>query len=120
MSSPFSRATTRCLSAVRAAAGTPVTYARGNASVNVTGVPGTTEFENETGDIVTDYERRDFMIEVAVLILDGDPVTPQRGDRITDNGEVYEVLPRPDGPVFGFSDRDRTTFRINTRRIESE
>jgi len=91
----------------------------------VTATIGRTEFGlSEQAAIVTKWESRDFLIDVADLAAVGITGEPQRGDTIRERqGEsvhVYEVR-APDGEQhWRYSDAYRMTFRIHTKQVGIE
>lgn len=96
-----------------------VTYVRGAASIVVKATVGRTQFETDDGHAVrVDFTERDFLIQTADLVLSGNAVTPQAGDRIREsqNGQVL-VLEVID---WRYSDPYRQTFRIETKHIATE
>ena len=54
----------------------------------------------------------------ADLVLAGVTVTPERGDQITDGGDVYEVLAPVKEDVYRWADPCGVTFRIHTKQVE--
>ena len=103
----------------------PVTYCRGEQSVEVAATVGRTVFEiADAYGVVEQSESRDFLIPAADLVL-GDAVTlPERGDRVreTQDGKtlVYEVMAPGKEPHYRFSDVYRRTLRIHTRQVAVE
>jgi hypothetical protein len=95
-----------------------VTYSRGTESVTLSATAGKTLFEVDRGGGVVEHsESRDFLVRAAELILSGAPVLPQRGDRIADAGQVYEVMAPGNEPHYRFADPYRTMLRIHTRQV---
>ena len=103
----------------------PVTYCRGEESVEVQATLGRTVFEiADAYGVVEQSESRDFLMPAADLVL-GDAVTlPERGDRIreTEDGKtfVYEVMAPGKEPHYRFRDVYRRTLRIHTRQVAVE
>ncbi|MEX2388784.1 MAG: hypothetical protein WD534_12975 [Phycisphaeraceae bacterium] len=104
----------------------PVTYQRGQASVELPATIGQTVFRLEDGyGQVTRTVSRDYLIRAEDLQLDGEATLPKRGDviRETDHGttHVHEVM-APDSrePNWRYSDPQRTTLRIHTKQIGVE
>jgi len=105
-----------------------VVYQRGEKSVEVPATIGRTihEVENTYG-IIEKVETRDFIIRAQDLLLDGSPITPQRGDRVIENigGELpstltYEVMSpgtSTGSSHYRFADPYRLAFRIHTKHI---
>ena len=86
---------------------------------------GRTLFEQDdgTGSIIR-TEVRDYLIDVDDLLLGGDRVLPDRGDRIEevdgDQRFIYEVVPIGSEPHWRYSDPFRKTYRIHTKHIATE
>lgn len=67
--------------------------------------------------VAVQWGERDYLIEVAELVLNGQPTTPQRGDRITDGAIVWELSsPETDEAPWRYSDNYRTVFRVHCKR----
>lgn len=109
---------------MKASEGINVTYSRkvGNATqtVNLVARPGRTLFSGLTESAVTvQWGERDMLIEVADLILNGSPTTPQKGDRIQDGAVVWELSsPQTDEACWRYSDQQtRTLYRVHLKRV---
>jgi hypothetical protein len=111
----------------------PVTYCRGDQSVEVQATLGRTVFETaDAYGVVEQSESRDFLILASDLVLGGAVTLPERGDRIreaqdgpsTGSGQVktfvYEVMAPGKEPHFRFSDVYRRTLRIHTKQVAVE
>ena len=92
----------------------PVQYQfRSGGSVELTATVGRTLFRTEDQYGVTiRIESRDFLVSVDQM-----PREPQRGDRITHAGRVYEVLAPASEPVWRWSGPQHVTRRIHTKEI---
>jgi len=102
-----------------------VVYQRGDESVEVLATVGRTVFETaDAYGVVEHSESRDFLILAADLMLDGQAVLPQRGDRIreTQDGRTYvlEVMAPGKEPEWRWSDGYRQTLRIHTKQVATE
>ena len=102
-----------------------VTYHRGTDWVEVQATIGKTEFEVDKGTgILQRIESRDFLILAADLILAGQEIEPQRGDRIRetcgDKVYVYEVLAPENEDCWRHSDPFKKTLRIHTKQVDVE
>lgn len=102
-----------------------VSYHRGAESVAVQATIGRTVFEVDDGmGILERIESRDFLIITADLVLAGQAILPQRGDRIKetsgDKVYVYEVLAPGKEPHYRFSDPYRKTLRIHSKQVDLE
>jgi hypothetical protein len=103
----------------------PVTYCRGDDSVEVAVTVGRTVFETDDGSgAVERFESRDFLIAASVLLLAGEPVEPQPGDKVKEpaGGKlvVYEVMAPGKEPCWRWSDPFRKTLRIHTKQTDEE
>ena len=96
-----------------------VTYSRDADSVQIAAAIGQTTFEvqNDYG-VMEKWESRDFLVTAADLVLAGVQIVPERGDRITDDGNVYEVLSPGKEDVFRKSDQFGVTLRIHTKQVQ--
>jgi len=102
----------------------PVTYCRGNASVEVQAAVGRTVFEVDSGSAVLEqFESRDFLIRAADLVLNEQQILPERGDHVREEQDgvtyVYEVMAPGREPCFRFSDPFRRTLRIHTKLVDT-
>lgn len=91
-----------------------ITYqGKGENPVPMTATVGRTLFraENEYG-VTIRTESRDFLVSVGQM-----PTEPQRGDRITYGGRLYEVLAPNGEPVWRWSGSPQVTRRIHTKEI---
>lgn len=111
--------------AARASRGLAVMYSRGDDSAAITAVPARSRVSmtDESGLTVTGQER-DFIILAADLVLDGEQVLPERGDRIeqTVDGETtytYEVMPIAGQKHYQPCDDQGRLLRIHTKLVES-
>lgn len=92
----------------------PIVYRRkGKMPVSMTASVGRTLFraENEYG-VTIRVESRDFLVSVDQM-----PREPQRGDRITYAGRIYEVLAPNGETVWRWSGPQHVTRRIHTKEI---
>ncbi len=102
-----------------------VLYRRGEQSLEIAATIGQTIFEVDDGtSAALRIESRDFLITAGELVLSGQAVVPQRGDRITESDGsrlyVYEVLAPGDEPCWRYSDPYRRTYRIHTKLVACE
>jgi hypothetical protein len=94
-----------------------VTYRRGASSSLVAATVGKTVFDlDDGGGAVLRVESRDYLI----LAADLSQGTPQAGDRIVDQGVVYEVANFGSEPAWRYSDPYRRTLRIHTKQVDLE
>ncbi len=101
-----------------------VVYQRGEQTLQIAATIGQTVFEVDDGTgAALRVESRDFLITASDLVLGGQAVTPQRGDRITetdgDHSYVYEVMAPGDEPCWRYSDPYRRTYRIHTKQVDA-
>jgi len=92
----------------------PIEYlSKGGTPARMTATVGRTLFrsENEYG-VTIRVESRDFLVSVDQM-----PREPQRGDRITYAGRIYEVLAPNGEPVWRWSGPQHVTRRIHTKEI---
>lgn len=109
---------------LQGAGGVSVTYTRGVQSVTLTAWVGRTAFAQlpgtGTGAAVI-WGDRDYLVPAADLLLGGQVVTPQRGDRITEviDGAslTFEVMAPGAEPAWRYSDAGRQTLRVHTKKV---
>lgn len=100
-----------------------VTYERFGADAGSVTVTATlsrmpARLSDEPGRTQIQWSDRDYLIPWEDLVINGDQITPRKGDRITDDGEVYEVQPPDTGePCFQRSDPYGIRLRIHTRQV---
>lgn len=104
---------------------TTVEYVRGGQSTEIAATVGKTTFEVDDGyGVLTRFESRDFLVLAAELMLGGQPVVPERGDRIRETQGttvyIYEVTAPGKEPCWRYSDSFRKTFRIHTKQVDTE
>lgn len=103
-----------------------VVYERGAEQVAVQATLGRTllKLDDGYGGVRMEWTDRDFLIQAADLVLAGNAVLPQRGDRVRDTvGSqtfVFEVLAPGKEPPWRWSDPFRKTLRIHTKQIATE
>jgi len=102
-----------------------VTYTRGDASVAVDVSIGKSLIEMDDGHGATIVvERRDFIIPVADLVLDGERVKPQAGDQIRETVDdvvhVHEVMGAGKEPLALYADAYKLTWRVHTAQVDTE
>lgn len=106
----------RGLAKIKDLAGVPITYTRGNNSIDIDQAirgrsPATIEDSN--GQRVRVF-RRDYKIDAVDLDFGAGPVDPASGDEITDGTDTYEVTPLGSGEhPWHWSDGGRTRYRIH-------
>lgn len=125
MANRFETMSARLAERMEQRGGVLVTYHRGGAFVEVTATVGSTT--GETGDAEgfrVETRRRDYLIQAAVLILDGELITPERGDlikqTIADVLHTFEAVPLGAEPHWRWSDDQKTRYRIHVQEVDSE
>lgn len=72
-------------------------------------------------EATTEWAERDYLIRVEDWATAGLTGEPQRGDRITETinevDHVFELFPAVGEPPWRWSDEDRTTYRVHTKRV---
>jgi len=103
-----------------------VTYQRGGDLIEVRATIGRKAYEvaDEYGAVIQ-VDATDFIVAAVDLVLGGEVIEPQPGDRVrmmTATGvEVYEVLaPGPGMPHYEPADPYRGVWRIHTKHVASE
>ena len=87
---------------------------------------GRTETDSIDHDgLVIQHKSRDFIIQVADLIIDGSLTVPMKGDMITESDGagsnfIYEVLSENGGAVHSPSDAYRNAHRVHTKLLRRE
>ena len=100
-----------------------VTYVRGAESVELSATLGSTVYEvtDEAGATIQ-AKATDFILSADELVLGGEPVEPQVGDRIHvaagDKVLVFEVLELASAGHYRPSDPYGVTLRIHTKQVE--
>ena len=102
-----------------------VTYERGLDSAQVQATAGKTVFALDDGmGGVRRIESRDFLVLAEDLVLAGEVVLPETGDRIRESQGgrdfIYEVMAPGNEPPWRYSDAYRRTLRIHTKEVEEE
>lgn len=102
-----------------------VVYQRDADSVQVGATVGKTVFALDDGmGGVRRIESRDFLILAAELVLAGEVVLPEAGDRIRESQGgrdfIYEVMAPGTEPPWRYSDAYRRTLRIHAKEVEEE
>lgn len=117
----FSVASARLFARLKARVGVSVTYTRNagrptEASETVTAVRGNEleQVTNPGGQAArVDTADRDYLILASDLLMG----EPEKGDRITDAGEVFELKPVQGNPAWRWSDHARVIRRVHTTQV---
>ena len=100
-----------------------VTYQRGEQSVQLAATLGSTGYETSDDFGATVQARTtDFIVSADALVLDGQQVNPQPGDRISVTAGpkvlVFEVLALPGGEHYRPADPNGRMLRIHAKQIQ--
>jgi len=100
----------------------PVVYCRGDDSVEIAATPGSTPYQvNDSFGAIIEAVATDFIVSADALVLGGQQITPQPGDRIRmpdgDKVLVYEVM---DLGKDGYRQARGKSLRIHTKQVDSE
>ena len=103
-------------------AGVPIRYVRDDQVVDLTAVPGSTDFETETSSgIIESHQARDYLILADDLKLGGASVKPKRGDEIRETvaGEelTFPVMALGGSRHYTWSDPYRAIIRVHTKQV---
>lgn len=102
----------------RASEAVSATYRRGALSAALNVVQGATTSQADDGDVIVESRAIDWLIERAELVLDGELVEPEIGDRVGvefDHGlEWFTVVALGGEPCFRWHGRDGGTFRVHS------
>lgn len=104
----------------------PIVYIRGNNRIETKAVIGRTllKLSDEFNGIKIEWTDRDFLIRAEDLIINGESITPERGDIILEQFDNktyhYEVLSIGGEPEWRWSDPYHKIFRIHTKLMEIE
>jgi hypothetical protein len=92
----------------------PVEYGRGGESLSLQASVGSSQFDEvDTRGILVRVISRDYFINAEDLTIG----QPKAGDRIEDEGIVYEVNSFGGEPAWRFSDPNRRTYRVHTKEV---
>lgn len=96
----------------------PATYSRKEASESISATSGTSAFrtEDDNGFSII-LHTHDFIFAASEISSIGEP---KRGDRISCDGFIYEVLNPNNEPCWAWSDEAKTVYRVHTKQIGAE
>jgi len=99
-----------------------IIYVRGEQFVELSAMVGRTPFEvSDNGNVLHQFESRDYLITAADLVLGSAVTLPQPGDLITEviNGVTcyYQVLSQTGAPCYRYTDGSCIELRIHTKKI---
>lgn len=90
--------------------GVDIAYVRGATTISgLVGLVSSSVFETSENFGVTSIETRDYLIQASTLTI-----TPQRGDKITEDGRTYTVTEPSGQPAFAYDDENQQVIRIHT------
>lgn len=105
--------------------GGDVTYVRGSSETTVTATATLHDYEvTDVRGAIETIRSRDYVIEAADLMIDGEPIEPRSRDRIKETIagtiEVFQAMPLGKRPVAEHTDASHTAWLIHTKHIGSE
>lgn len=109
--------------ALKSSVAKAVTYRRGTEEVSVKATIGKTllKLSDDFGNVRMEWTDRDFLIAADDLVIAGEQVLPQRGDRIIEQQGtktfVYEVLAPGGEPEWRWCDPCHKLLRIHTKEV---
>ena len=101
-----------------------VVYQREASTLTVQATVGRTllKLDDGYGGVLLQWTDRDFLIRAEDLVIAGETILPQRGDRVHEVQSgvtyTYEVLAPGKEPVWKWSDLYRSLLRIHTKQIQ--
>jgi hypothetical protein len=101
-----------------------VVYQREASALTVQATVGRTllKLDDGYGGVLLQWTDRDFLIRAEDLVIAGQTILPQRGDRVHEVQSgvtyTYEVLAPGKEPVWKWSDLYRSLLRIHTKQIQ--
>ena len=96
-----------------------VMYRRGADEIPVSATIGRTlmKLADGEGGVRMEWTDRDFLIRADLLVIAGNRITPERGDRLIDDGKVHEVMAPGGEPPWRVSDPFGVMLRIHTKFV---
>lgn len=116
MATLFNRGLAMLTRQLKTAGGVTITYTRSGTDYTLTAWRGDERETVDTpGGVVSrlDSKERDYLFLASDLSV-GEPA---RGDRITDDGSVFEVTPIQGNPIWRWSDHQRTIRRVHVKQV---
>jgi hypothetical protein len=105
---------------MKSARGVEVTYTReGSDPVTITAWDGRTLFAVQPrgeGGARAEWGERDYLI-VAADMTEAGLGEPQPGDRITEDGVTYELMPSTTEPAWRWADQERARYRLHCKAV---
>ena len=123
MSKTFHSAALAAHNAISGHRGYDVVYARGQETAAITAVAGQSRvIVEDSAGVSIRARRRDWLVRAADLVMGGEVVLPQVGDRVLltvgEAVQVYEVQRLAGEGCYAASDDLGQVLRIHTRQIE--
>lgn len=101
-----------------------VNYVRGASPITgIAATRGRTEYEttDDEGNVTTSHTDLDWIVDAALLVLNGSPIEPRSGDRIVETVDAvthtYEVMPQAGLQCFSL-DATGSVYRIHTKHVD--
>lgn len=95
-----------------------ITYKRSVLQTTLTATVRETESSVLFPELVgVSFRVREFIIDSEDFIIDGVVSVPERGDRISDEGMLFEVLPNSEMPHYSYTTESRQRMIIRTKQI---
>lgn len=118
--STFSAALDRVGVVLKDQAGESMTYSRSPHSVALTVTPqGQRRQEVSIGGVLLEEDiRHDFTFDAADLILNAAQTVPARGDRITWDSDIFEIVPIDD-QTYTYVTSSKNRIRVHTRKVSA-
>ena len=100
--------------------GVKIVYRRGvKATGEIDAIPTHTNYlVGKTESFRTKYIEREYIVELALLVLDGEAVKPKSGDRIVEGDRHYEVIEGDAKQCYRPMDSTETFIRIFCQRTK--
>lgn len=114
---PFRETIAGALETVRQVAGADILYRRENTVLKLRATVGQTSIKvtSASEGVEVRQKWRDFLIDVELLLIDGERSLPKRGDEITDGADVFLAANIPGGNLYEV-EAQGLQFRIHAKR----
>lgn len=90
-----------------------ITYSRRGSPVRLSAIQDSSMFESSNQFGITQTKTKDFLIEVAALIIAGELTEPAKGDVICLGNKTYVVTAQPGGRPDEYDDDDELMWRVH-------
>lgn len=91
-----------------------VIYQRGTLTVTLDAVVSQSVFESGTDYGVMRVETRDYLFKPSALVLNAKTITPERGDKIIEDGRTHIVTEPAGLPAYVYDDENRLMMRVHS------